>query len=94
MKFIKLTTFPGGYEFFVNVDYIESVVTRCNVLDKPMGGTNVLMNSGKEHLAKESAEWIIAEIRQRHPDWYDLSMDHTLETIYKEYKEKENIENE
>jgi uncharacterized protein YlzI (FlbEa/FlbD family) len=92
MKFIKLTTFPGGYEFFVNVDYIESIATRYNVLDKPMGGTNVLMSSGKEHLVKESAEQIIAEINWKDPEWYDiLNMDQTLETIY---KEKGNIENE
>jgi len=91
MKFIKLTTFPGGYEFFVNVDYIESIATRYNALDKPMGGTNVLMNSGKEHLVEESAEWIIDEIHSPIPDWYDLSMDRTLETIY---KDKENADAE
>ena len=89
MKFIKLTTFPGGYEFFVNTDYIENIATRYNVLDKPMGGTYVLMNSGKEHLVEESAEWIIDEIRRHHPDWCDLSMDRALETIC---KEKENID--
>ena len=91
MKFIKLTTFPGGYEFFVNTEYIESIATRYNVLDKPMGGTIVLMSSGKEHLVKESAEWIIHEMHFERPDWYDLGMDHTLETIY---KEKESIERE
>jgi len=74
MKFIKLTTFSGGYEFFVNTEYIESVATRYNVLDKPMGGTNVLMSSGKEHLVEESAEWIITEMHRQHPE----------ETIYKD----------
>lgn len=71
MKFIKLTTFPGGYEFFVNAEYIESIATRYNVLDKPMGGTIVLMSSGKEHLVKESAEWIITEIHRECPGWYN-----------------------
>lgn len=91
MKFIKLTTFSEEHEIFVNVEAIESIGTRCNVLGKPMGGTIVLMSSGKEHLVKESAEWIIHEMHFERPDWYDLGMDNTLETIY---KNKESIERE
>lgn len=71
MKFIKLTTFSEEHEIFVNVEAIESIDTRCNVLGKPMGGTYVSMSSGKSYLIKESPEWIFNEIRYERPDWCD-----------------------
>lgn len=49
MRFIKLTTIPKRLEIFIKARDIESITLRYSVLDepKPMGGTYITMNSGK-----------------------------------------------